>query len=82
MNTRSVRIQIRLKENMPTTSRSVTTLFEFIIDCGQFYSENEEAQLHTRIITSPAYAKALLETLQESIDQYQQSFADTPDEDG
>jgi hypothetical protein len=56
--------------------------FEFIIDCGQFYSENEEAQLHTRIITSPAYAKALLETLQESIDQYQQSFADTPDEDG
>jgi hypothetical protein len=26
--------------------------FEFVIDFGQCYSDDEEAQLHTRIITS------------------------------
>jgi hypothetical protein len=48
--------------------------FEFLLDFGQFYPENERAQLHTRIITSPSYAKALLETLQKSIDRFEQTF--------
>ena len=34
--------------------------FELIIDCGQCYADNEEPQLYTRIVTSPAYGKALL----------------------
>ena len=45
---------------------------EYIFDFGQNYSESESAELHTRIITSPAYAKALLEMLGDSIDQYEQ----------
>jgi hypothetical protein len=48
--------------------------FEFVLDLGQFYSENGDAQLHTRIITSPNYAKALLETLRESVERYEQAF--------
>jgi Protein of unknown function (DUF3467) len=48
--------------------------FEFILDFGQLYSEGEEPQLHTRIITSPAYAKVLLETLRESVDQYDRAY--------
>ena len=48
--------------------------FEFLLDFGQFYPESERAQLHTRIITSPVYAKALWETLRESIEQYERSF--------
>ncbi|MGZ8157257.1 MAG: DUF3467 domain-containing protein [Methylobacter sp.] len=44
--------------------------FEFVIDFGQFYSENQEPRMHTRIITSPFYAKALLETLRESVERY------------
>jgi len=48
--------------------------FEFVIDLGQLYSENGGAHLHSRIITSPIYAKALLETLQESIQQYERTF--------
>jgi hypothetical protein len=48
--------------------------FEFVLDLGQLYAENGGARLHTRIITSPIYAKALLDTLQESIDQYEQTF--------
>jgi hypothetical protein len=47
---------------------------EFVLDFGQHYSENEEAELYTRIITSPCYAKELLETLRESIAQYEKAF--------
>lgn len=49
--------------------------FEFVIDFGQSYVENPEPQMHTRIVTSPAYAKAFLETLQESIVRYERIFA-------
>jgi hypothetical protein len=48
--------------------------FEFLLDFGQFYSEHGEPQLHTRIITSPVYAKALLELLRESVERYEQAF--------
>ncbi|OEU48505.1 MAG: hypothetical protein BA861_08300 [Desulfobacterales bacterium S3730MH5] len=48
--------------------------FEFVIDFGQFYPGSEQARLCTRIITSPIYAKALLETLRESIERYEQAF--------
>jgi hypothetical protein len=47
---------------------------EFLLDFGQFYPEAEHATLHTRIITSPQYAMALLETLREAIERYEQSF--------
>jgi hypothetical protein len=48
--------------------------FEFVLDFGQFYSENEEPQLHTRIITGPIYVKGLLETLRESVERYEKNF--------
>ena len=48
--------------------------FEFLLDFGQLYVESERERLHTRIITSPIYAKALFETLRESIDRYEQTF--------
>ena len=47
--------------------------YEFVIDFGQYYPENDQAELCTRIITSPAYAKSLLETLSESIEQYEKN---------
>ena len=48
--------------------------FEFLLDFGQFYPETGAPQHHTRIITAPTYAKALLQTLRESIEQYERSF--------
>lgn len=48
--------------------------FELIIDCGQCYADNEAPQLHTRIITSPAYGKALLKTLRDSLAEYEKSY--------
>lgn len=51
---------------------------EFVLDFGQCYRENEEARFHTRIVTGPMYARAFLETLQESIDQYEETFGVIP----
>jgi hypothetical protein len=48
--------------------------FEFVLEFGQLYCENGKAHLHTRIITSPTYAKALLETLGYSIERYEETF--------
>lgn len=48
--------------------------FEFVIDFGQFYVGSAQAQLHTRIVTSPVYVKALCETLRESVDQYERNY--------
>lgn len=48
--------------------------FEFLLDFGQAYNENQRAPFHTRIITSPIYAKTLLKLLQDSIAQYERNF--------
>ena len=48
--------------------------FEFVLDFGQFYPENGDPQLHTRIITNPIYVKNLLETLRESVGSYERKF--------
>ena len=59
--------------------------FEFVLDFGQFYfgkDATKEAELCTRIITSPAYAKNLLETLRESIDLYERHFGIILNENG
>ena len=48
--------------------------YEFIIDFGQYYSENDRAELYSRIITSPVYAKAFLKTLKKSIEKFEKSF--------
>ncbi len=56
--------------------------FEFVIDFGQVYEEeNQEPHIHTRIITSPVYAKAFLETLRESVEQYEKNITDSANDD-
>ena len=48
--------------------------FEFVVDFGQFYPENESTVMHTRIITNPESAKKLIRVLQDSIAQYEQDY--------
>ena len=48
--------------------------FEFLLDFGQYFPEGENSSPHTRIITTPSYARVLLETLKESIEKYEQNF--------
>lgn len=52
--------------------------FEFLLDFGQHFPETSEMHLHTRIITSPTYAKALCALLQTSIEQYEESHGPIP----
>jgi hypothetical protein len=54
---------------------------EFLFTFGQADLESERAHLHTRIITSPTYAKALSETILESIGLYEQAFGSIPEAD-
>ena len=52
--------------------------FEFVLDFGQHYAENEEAELCSRIIISPAYARILQSVLTESIEQYEKKYQPIP----
>jgi hypothetical protein len=54
--------------------------FEFVFDFGQNYTENDEAELYTRIILAPVFAKALFDTLQESIEKYENEHGHTKEE--
>lgn len=48
--------------------------FEFVFDFGQLYLEDPEVKFHTRIITTPAYAKAFFRVLNDCIEGYEQAF--------
>jgi len=54
--------------------------FEFVIDLGQYYGDDDNLQMHTRIVTSPVYAKRLLTTLQAAIVQHEAQFGRIVDE--
>jgi hypothetical protein len=52
--------------------------FEFLFDFGQSHREGREPQFHTRIITSPAYAKAFLEVFHDAIESYERDYGAIP----
>jgi hypothetical protein len=53
--------------------------FEFVLDFGQQYPGNPDAQIHSRIITAPPYVKALLATLTASLSRYESHFGPIPE---
>jgi hypothetical protein len=50
------------------------TAWEFVLDFGETYTGKESSPCHTRIVTTPLYARALLETLQKAMQQYDAAF--------
>ena len=52
--------------------------FEFVFDFGQSHREGREPQIHTRIITNPAYAKAFLEAFHDAIENYESDYGAIP----
>ena len=55
--------------------------FEFVLDFGQSYEDEAEWEtIHSRIVTSPVYAKRLLATLQEAIGNHETTFGNIIDE--
>lgn len=54
------------------------TAFEFVLDFGQRYG-SDPGPCHTRIVTSPIYAQALLDTLRDALAQYVETFGSIPE---
>ena len=52
--------------------------FEFVLDFGQRYGDDPVPVVHTRIVVNPAYAKAFLDVLTESIAAYQRDVGAIP----
>jgi hypothetical protein len=52
------------------------TKFEIVLDFGQRYAGQGQSVCHTRIVTSPLYAEALLRTLEGALTQYRERFGD------
>lgn len=57
------------------------TSCEFLLEFGQLFPEGSEPapRLHARIVTGPPYAKALLRTLQRSVQQFEAEFGPIQD---
>lgn len=47
---------------------------EFILDFGQAYSSVGEDKIHTRLITSPAFAKEFLRLLEKAVERYERVY--------
>ncbi len=52
--------------------------FEFLMEFAQLYSGQGRERVHTRIVTSPAYAKEFFEVLGEAVHAYERSFGPIP----
>jgi hypothetical protein len=48
--------------------------FEVILEFAQFYEGDAQPIVHTRIVTSPAYAKTFLEVLRDSLEKYENVY--------
>jgi hypothetical protein len=53
--------------------------FEFVFDFGQHYLDDQEETFHTRIITTPAYAKAFFRVLSDCIERHEEDFGMIPE---
>jgi hypothetical protein len=48
--------------------------YEIVIEFGQLYKTERTPRIHGRVITSPAYARELLATLQQALHEYQEEY--------
>ena len=48
--------------------------FEVILEFAQFYEGDAQPRVHTRIVTSPAYARTFLDVLKDSLERYESVY--------
>ena len=53
--------------------------FEFVVDFGQLFQQEDTPHLHTRIVTGPVFAKALWQTLRDSVGEFEARYGPIPD---
>ena len=55
--------------------------YEFVIDCGQLYEDDPwQERIHSRIVTSPVYAKGLLKILRDAIVRHEAAYGSIAEE--
>ena len=52
--------------------------FEFLLDFGQCYAEEPDGWMHTRIVTSPIFARRLADSLNQALAQYERNHGQIP----
>ena len=52
--------------------------FEFYVDFGQYDPRSEKVQMHTRIVTGPAYAKMMGGSLSASVESFEREHGPIP----
>lgn len=52
--------------------------FDFVFEFGQHFPGEGDPHWHTKVITSPAYAKAIFETIRESLTRYESAYGQIP----
>lgn len=75
----TTRAKARLKGHYANHLEVGHNAFEFLLDFYQSFDENEEAELCARIITNPADAKAMLDTLKKAVTVFEQAFGPISD---
>ena len=53
--------------------------YEFLLDFSQSFRDEEPPAMHTRIVTTAAYAKALCHTLRKSVREYEAQYGEIPE---
>jgi hypothetical protein len=53
--------------------------FEFLVDFGQLFQQGDTPHLHTRIVTGPVFAKALGQTLRDSVEEFEAKYGPIPE---
>lgn len=52
---------------------------EFYVDFGQYDPQSQRVRMHTRIVTSPTYAKMMGRTLTSSLESFEREYGPIPD---
>jgi hypothetical protein len=52
--------------------------FDFVFEFGQHFPGEGDPHWHSKVITSPAYAKAIFETIRESLTRYESIYGPIP----
>ena len=67
---------MRPKANTPIILKSDTTPSSSLSISGSSIRQANKPKIHTRIVTCPVYAKAFLETLGNTLGQYERGFGE------
>jgi hypothetical protein len=66
--------QARLEARYANAFQVGHNAFEFVLEFSQQYGDTEDAAVHTRIVTSPHYAKGFCAALETAIADYEREF--------